>query len=102
MLEGGGEEGGLDPADLRSAYKISARWRRADDRGDEEGGYPTAEADLAKYRAGMGFRRARNRAGASKQVNGKGEEANYPSNEGTGARPDWISTWHRPRVPNVK
>ena len=80
VLEGGGEEGALDPADLRSAYKISASGGAGQTIAvDDEGGYPTAEADLAKYRARYGLPPCTKASGCFKAVNSKGEEANYPA-----------------------
>ena len=84
VLEGSGEEGGLDPADLRSAYKIPASGGSGQTVAViEEGGYATAESDLAKYRSRYGLPPCPKSTGCFKQVNGKGEEANYPSSEGT-------------------
>ena len=79
-LEGGGEEGGLDPADLRSAYKISAHGGSGQTIAlIGSGGYSAAESDLAKYRARYGLPPCTKEDGCFKRVNGKGEEANYPA-----------------------
>ena len=79
LLEGGGEEGGLDPADLRSAYKISPSGGSGQTIAvDDAGGYPAAESDLAKYRARYDLPPCTKGNGCFKAINGKGEEGNYP------------------------
>jgi streptogramin lyase len=85
LLEGGGEKGGYDPADLQSAYKVSpiggAKQTIAlvDAYGDK-----TAESDLAKYRERYGLEPCTKANGCFGKVNQKGEEANYP-----GAQKGW-------------
>ena len=81
-LEGSGEKGGLSPADLASAYKLPS-----------VGGsgmtiavvaaydYPTAESDLAVYRARYGLPACTTANGCFKKVNQKGEATNYPAAE---------------------
>ena len=65
---------------MRSAYKISASGGAGQTIAvDDEGGYPTAEADLAKYRARYGLPPCTKASGCFKAVNSKGEEANYPA-----------------------
>jgi hypothetical protein len=87
-FEGGGESGGFDPQDLRSAYGLP-----------EVGGSgstiavvdayndPRAEADLAVYRTRYGLSACTEANGCFKRVNQLGEAANYPANaaEGWGA-----------------
>jgi alpha-tubulin suppressor-like RCC1 family protein len=79
LLEGGGEKGGLDAQDLESAYKIPTTG------GEDQTialvdayGYPTAEEDLATYRARYGLPPCTKADGCFEKVNQKGEEANYP------------------------
>ncbi len=79
LLEGSGVKGGYDPQDLQSAYKIPASG------GEDETvalvdafGYPTAEEDLAVYRAKYGLPACTKANGCFKKVNQEGEEANYP------------------------
>ncbi len=85
-LLGSGEEGGLDPENLESAYKIpttggsSETVALVDAYGDS-----TAESDLNKYREKYkvyykGTETACTKTnGCFKKVNVKGEEANYPA-----------------------
>lgn len=80
VLEGSGEEGGLDPQDLQSAYDIptSGASNQTIALVDADG-YPTAESDLAKYRERYGLPPCTNANGCFRKVNEQGEEANYPS-----------------------
>jgi hypothetical protein len=84
-LQGGGELGGFDPEDLRSAYDIPA--------GGGTGltialidafGYPDAESDLATYRKHYGLPACTTKNGCFEKVNEKGELGGYPAEE-----PDW-------------
>jgi hypothetical protein len=80
--EGSGELGGLDPKDLRSAYKLP-----------EKGGStqtiaivdayndPNAESDLAVYRNHYGLSACTEANGCFKKVNASGETKNYPTND---------------------
>jgi sugar lactone lactonase YvrE len=80
LLEGGGELGGYDPADLQSAYKIPSAGGSTqtialvDAYGDE-----TAESDLAKYRERYGLQACTKAGGCFRKVNQSGEETNYPA-----------------------
>ena len=102
VLEGSGEERGLDPADLRSAYKIPASGGSGQTVAViEEGGYATAESDPRSTAAGMGFRRARNRPAASNRSTGKAKKPTIRQARIPKARPGWTSTWHLPPAPNA-
>ncbi|HEV7937942.1 MAG TPA: hypothetical protein VGP18_07965 [Solirubrobacteraceae bacterium] len=81
-FEGSGEKGGLDPENLRSAYKLP-----------ESGGSgqtvaivdayndPNAEANLKTYRSHYGLSECTTANGCFKRVNQKGETSGYPENE---------------------
>jgi hypothetical protein len=85
LLEGGGELGGLDPADLRSAYKIPTSGGASQTIALIDAfGYPAAESDLATYRATYGLPACTKKNGCFVKVNEKGEAANYPP-----AEPGW-------------
>ncbi len=82
LLEGSGELGGYDPADLQSAYEIPT--------GGGSGrtvalidayGYPRAESDLAKYRSRYGLPACTEANGCFEKVNEAGERGNYPPEE---------------------
>ena len=78
-LEGGGELGGFDPEDLRSAYKIPTGVASTQTVAVIEfGGYPNAESDLAKYREKYHLPACTKASGCFRKDNQKGEEANYP------------------------
>jgi len=79
---------GYGPADLRSAYNIAAA---ANDRGKGQTvaivdayDYPTAEQDLAVYRAYYGLPPCTTANGCFRKVNQDGEQGNYPRYD-----PDW-------------
>jgi alpha-tubulin suppressor-like RCC1 family protein len=79
LLEGHGEKGGLDPEDLQSAYKIPTEGGEGQTVALVDAyGYPTAEADLAKYRSRYGLPPCTKADGCFRQVNQEGEEGNYP------------------------
>jgi hypothetical protein len=79
VLEGGGELGGYDPQDLRSAYKIPTSGGTGqtvaivDAYGDTH-----AESDLAKYRERYGLEPCTHAGGCFSKVNQAGEERGYP------------------------
>jgi hypothetical protein len=84
-LIGSGEKGGLDPADLQSAYKLPTTGGSGETVALVDAyGDSTAESDLNKYREKYkvyykGTETACTKAnGCFKKVNVKGEEANYP------------------------
>lgn len=82
LLEGGGELGGFDPADLRSAYKIPASGGSGQTIALIDAyGYPDAESDLAAYRATYGLSACTTKNGCFEKVNEKGERGNYPPEE---------------------
>ncbi len=86
-LEGSGEKGGLSPSDLESAYNIPSSTESTQTVAVVDvGGYASAEADLAKYREHYGLAACTKASGCFKQLNVKGEEANYPPEEKSG----WI------------
>jgi sugar lactone lactonase YvrE len=81
--EGSGEFGGLDPEDLRSAYKIPTSGGSTQTIALVDAyGYPRAEEDLARYRERYGLPACTKANGCFKKINQLGEEANYPSGEG--------------------
>jgi sugar lactone lactonase YvrE len=85
LLEGSGELGGYDPADLQSAYKIpsaggSTQTVALVDAYKDE----TAESDLAKYRERYGLQACTNAGGCFRKVNQSGEEKNYPTETSKG------------------
>jgi hypothetical protein len=89
LLEGGGELGGLDPEDLRSAYKIPTSGGADQTIALVDAfGYRGAEADLATYRERYGLGECTgpppNGNGCFRKVNEAGEEANYPRETGEG------------------
>lgn len=79
--EGSGEEGGLDPQDLRSAYAIPASGGAGQTIALVEGfAYKQAEADLAKYRSRYGLPPCTSASGCYKAVGDKGETPRYAKN----------------------
>lgn len=81
-LEGGGVDGGLDPADLQSAYKIPTSVEATPTVAVIGlGGYSGAEKDLAKYREKYGLPACTKADGCFHKINYKGEEANFEANE---------------------
>lgn len=83
LLEGGGVEGGLDPENLESAYKIPTTGGEGQTVALVDAfGYPTAEADLATYRKRYGLPPCTKENGCFHKVNQEGEEANYPPQHG--------------------
>ncbi len=82
LLEGSGELGGYDPADLKSAYHIPTGTEGTQTIALVDAyGYANAEADLAAYRTRYGLPACTKASGCFKKVNERGEEANYPANE---------------------
>jgi subtilase family serine protease len=86
---GGGELGGLDPQDLRSAYKIPTSGGADQTIALVDAfGYERAEADLATYRDRYGLGECTGPPpegnGCFRKVNQAGEEANYPRETGEG------------------
>jgi hypothetical protein len=86
LLEGGGEKGGYDPQDLRSAYDIPASGGSTQTIALVDAyGYRAAESDLAAYRSRYGLGACTRANGCFKKVNEEGEEANYPE---VGGKPE--------------
>jgi hypothetical protein len=82
LLEGGGELGGFDPADLRSAYDIPTTGGASQTIALIDAyGYPDAESDLATYRSRYGLPACTKNNGCFEKVNEKGEQGNYPPTE---------------------
>jgi hypothetical protein len=82
LLEGGGELGGLDPTDLRSAYEIPTSGGASQTIALIDAfGYPAAESDLATYRETYGLPACTKKNGCFEKVNEKGEAGNYPPTE---------------------
>ncbi|HXA55220.1 MAG TPA: hypothetical protein VNV37_10160 [Solirubrobacteraceae bacterium] len=74
LLQGGGEEGGLDPENLQSAYKIPTKGGSTETVAVIDAyGYKEAENDLAAYR--KRYELSSCKAGCFKKINEKGEEA---------------------------
>jgi hypothetical protein len=89
LVEGGGVQGGYDPADLQSAYTVPASGGTGQTVALVDAyGYAAAESDLAIYREMYGLEPCTKANGCFKRVNQKGEEANYPA-EGGGLEADW-------------
>jgi len=89
-LEGGGELKGLDPENLKSAYKLSATGGSGETIAIVDAyNDPNAESDLQKYRekykvyynATEKVTACTEANGCFKKLNQKGETKNYPSNE---------------------
>ncbi len=79
-LEGGGELGGFDPADLKSAYNIPTGTEGTPTIAIVDAfGYPKAESDLAAYRSKYGLPECTKANSCFKKVNEKGEEGKYPA-----------------------
>ena len=86
LLEGSGEKGGYDPADLQSAYGIPTTGGSAQERYEEtqtialvDSGYDaTAESDLREYRSRYGLPACTNAGGCFREVNEHGEEHKPP------------------------
>jgi subtilase family serine protease len=82
LFEGGGELGGLDPAELKSAYKIPTTVESPQTIALIDAfGYPDAESDLATYRSKYGLPPCTTANGCFRKVNGKGKEEAYPAEE---------------------
>ncbi len=82
LLEGGGELGGFDPTDLRSAYDIPTSGGASQTIALIDAfGYPAAESDLAAYRETYGLPACTKKNGCFEKVNEKGEAGNYPPTE---------------------
>jgi subtilase family serine protease len=78
--EGGGEEGGIDPEELRAAYGIPATGGTGQTIAVIEAfSYKQAEKDLAKYRSHYGLPACTAASGCLKVVNAAGEA---PANHG--------------------
>ena len=78
--EGGGEEGGIDPAELRQAYGIPTSGGAGQTVAVIEGfSYRAAEKDLAKYRSHYGIPACTSAGGCLKIVNSAGKT---PANHG--------------------
>jgi hypothetical protein len=88
-LEGSGEGGGYDPADLKSAYKFPGGGAGQTVAVVDAYGYAAAEADLAEYRKKYGLPECTKAGGCFKKLNTKGEEANYPAEPGTAESNGW-------------
>ncbi len=83
LLEGSGEDGGYDPQDLQSAYKIPTSGGSTQTIALVEAyGYEGAEKDLATYRQRYGLEPCTEANGCFRKVNEDGEEANYPPPDG--------------------
>jgi hypothetical protein len=82
LLEGGGELGGYDPADLQSAYKIPTGGGSGQTVALVDAyGYPRAESDLAKYRSHYHLPACTEANGCFEKVNEAGERRKYPPEE---------------------
>jgi len=82
-LEGSGEDGGLDPQDLRSAYAIPSGGGAGQTIAVVEAfAYKQAEADLAKYRSRYGLPPCTGASGCYAAAGDKGEAPHYVKNGG--------------------
>jgi hypothetical protein len=85
-LEGSGENGGYDPADLQAAYGIHTSGGEAQQHYEEahtialvDAGYvPTAEPSLSEYRKHYGLPPCTKASGCFRQVNEQGEAGHPP------------------------
>ncbi len=85
LLEGNGELGGYDPANLQSAYRIPYSGASGQTIALIDAfGYPRAESDLDKYRSRYGLPACTESNGCFEKVNQTGERGNYPPEE-----PEW-------------
>ena len=81
--EGGGELGGYDPEDLRSAYDIPTTGGAGQTIAVVEGFvYKQAEKDLAEYRSHYGLPACTKKSGCLEIVNGAGDAPSYASGTG--------------------
>jgi alpha-tubulin suppressor-like RCC1 family protein len=72
-FEGGGEEGGIDPQELRAAYDIPATGGEGQTVAlIEEAGYKDAEKDLAKYRSRYGLSPCTKKNGCFRHIDPQG------------------------------
>ena len=103
-LEGSGEEGGLDPADIRSAYKISlqtvAPARRS--RSTTQVAIRRPNLIWPSTARDTTCRLVRKKTVVSKRSTARAKKRTTPRRIPTGSpRTRWTSTWHRQRVPNA-
>jgi hypothetical protein len=83
LLQGSGEDGGYDPQDLQSAYRIPTSGGSTQTIAlVEAAGYEGAEEDLATYRHRYGLASCTKANGCFRKVNENGEEGNYPPADG--------------------
>jgi subtilase family serine protease len=79
ILTGRAPIGGLDPAELRSAYNITQTGSASTIIAIVDAwGYPNAESDLATYRAEWGLPACTTENGCFKKLNEHGRAKNYP------------------------
>jgi alpha-tubulin suppressor-like RCC1 family protein len=72
-FEGGGEEGGIDPQELRAAYDVPATGGEGQTVAlIEEAGYKEAEKDLAHYRSRYGLSPCTKKNGCFRHINPQG------------------------------
>ncbi|HTZ65787.1 MAG TPA: IPT/TIG domain-containing protein [Solirubrobacteraceae bacterium] len=82
VAQGSGEQRGLDPQDLQSAYNIPATLEEPQTIALVDAyGYPDAESDLAKYRERYGLPPCTKKNGCFEKVNESGEPRHYPAEE---------------------
>jgi alpha-tubulin suppressor-like RCC1 family protein len=75
-FEGAGEEGGIDPQELRAAYDIPATGGEGQTVAlIEEAGYADAESDLAKYRSRYGLPACTKKHSCFRHINAQGGKA---------------------------
>lgn len=80
LLEGAGVDGGLDPQDLQSAYKIPTSGGEGETVAVVDAyGFPDAERDLAVYREQYGLPPCTKTNGCFRKVNQEGREGDYPA-----------------------
>jgi Regulator of chromosome condensation (RCC1) repeat/Subtilase family/IPT/TIG domain len=83
LLEGSGEKGGYDPQDLQSAYDIPTTGGAGETIAIVDAyGFKEAESSLAVYRERYGLPPCTTADGCFRKVNEKGQEGNYPVENG--------------------
>ena len=82
-LQGSGEKGGYDPQDLQSAYDIPTTGGAGETIAIVDAyGFKEAEQSLAVYRERYGLPPCTSANGCFRKVNQKGQEADYPVEDG--------------------
>jgi alpha-tubulin suppressor-like RCC1 family protein len=82
-FEGGGEEGGIDPQELRAAYNVPASGGEGQAIALIDAyGYADAESDLARYRSRYGLPACTKKHGCFRHLNAQGGKARNRTGDG--------------------